>query len=124
MRVVNGKEKEVYEIQEVIWQNPAESEQILKKTAWKNEEISKFEEVLKLEPDDKNILDYCREHKGEIEVKKCSEELKLPLKYVKETVARLTKKAAEINSDIVRDMCSHYKISQNAITIQRALIKA
>ncbi|MFQ6074973.1 MAG: hypothetical protein ACE5Z5_02400 [Candidatus Bathyarchaeia archaeon] len=85
-------EKEVREILEAVWENPAKSDDILRKTVLKNQEIYEFEKILELDPVERKVLDYVREHKGEIDVEKCAEELKLPLKKVEEVIKKLRKK--------------------------------
>jgi len=85
-------ENEVREILEAIWEEPAKSDEILRRTVLKNQEIYMFEKVLELDPDEKKVLDYVRAHKSEREVEECAKELRMPLKKVKATMEKLRKK--------------------------------
>lgn len=76
----------------VLWENPFKADDILREIVLSNQDVYKFEEVLKLEPDEKRVLDHVRTHGGETNPEKTAEKLELSLKRVQEIIVDLRKK--------------------------------
>lgn len=85
-------EKQVREALAVLWENPFKADDILREIVLSNQDVYKFEEVLKLEPDEKRVLDHVRTHGGETDPEKTAEKLELSLKRVQEIIVDLRKK--------------------------------
>lgn len=86
-----SNEKEARGAMNAIWDDTSKADDAIKQMILKNQDIFKFEAVLKLKPDEKKVLDHIRARGSETDKEKTAKELELAPERVEKIIEALRK---------------------------------